>query len=470
MALLSKKKKSPKKSVDLDEDIDSVDVDASSEAVSPSKKKTSSGEGVLNVGSKNYAVGLLWNTVSDIANGAKEAKEAAKRPNINADYYCVRGSTTPQYGLGYSSSGHKSGMPSLAAHMAASEEGNWIGIFRHGEYFYLIAVRDDAILADCDRVFRSEDQAREEFSDLYYTSNWAKAYAPKEWGIEGSEVRVLDDVLVGNPPVKLADTNTVKVLIKYGGLLLVAGVVLIGGMQAYNYFTTEETFEQVEAVYNDVQTKVIEQVAPQQEVEVPPPVPWANQPIGISMLASCVSDIKDMPLQVAGWEPEQMLCSGETVSMLLRKNGGSINWIGHSLNDAKPVKPNIIPIDVNNVEIAYPLSGISVYPENIETLPLAQVRRYLLSHFDENFMTVQISESSTFYQDDRELSDKTSRYYQKINFQFSSEYNPLDFVSILSRIPVMTINEVRYDLKGDRWTVSGNIFEKRKEPIPKPTP
>ena len=37
-------------------------------------------------------------------------------------------------------------MPSLAAHLNNAVEGNWIGVFKYAESFYLVAVRDDAVL------------------------------------------------------------------------------------------------------------------------------------------------------------------------------------------------------------------------------------------------------------------------------------------------------------------------------------
>ena len=101
--------------------------------------------GVLKISGKDYAVGLFWNSASDAAAAAAEAKAAARNPGLDADFYTVRGEIMPQYGLGYKDSGHKAGMPSLAAHLNNAVEGNWIGVFTYADNYYLVAVRDDAI-------------------------------------------------------------------------------------------------------------------------------------------------------------------------------------------------------------------------------------------------------------------------------------------------------------------------------------
>ena len=142
--------------------------------------------GVLNIGGKDYAVGMFWNSASDATSAVSEAKATAKSPGLNADFYTVRGEGVPQYGRGSKDSGHKTGMPSLASYLNHAIEGNWVGVFECGEgSFYLVAVRDDAILADCDKVYTNEDDVREEFSDLFYSSSWENAFSPEAWDIEG---------------------------------------------------------------------------------------------------------------------------------------------------------------------------------------------------------------------------------------------------------------------------------------------
>ena len=357
-------------------------------------------------------------------------------------------------------------MPSLAAHLNNAVEGNWIGVFKYAESFYLVAVRDDAVLADCDKVYTDEDDIRDEFSDLFYSSNWENAFAPDEWGMEGCAEKHFDDLLIGVPDVKLRDVSSAKVIIKYGGIAAAGAGVIFGAVTAFNMLFPDSAYEQVSAVYNQVQTKVITKKGVQeQQQEIPPAPPWLGKPTGVGMLATCTSEIRKMPINVPGWEVAGMMCAGGASSMLLERSGGTINWIGYELNKLEDRElPRIIPLSTDNVEVAYGLPTQVSYPELVETYPLQEVRRYLLSHFDEAFLDVKIEESgnSVVFEEDPALP----RYYKSLSFSFETPYQPTEFTQILSAIPVFIINKIEYSIEKDIWSVEAEVFEKRKEIIP----
>ena len=423
--------------------------------------------GVLKISGKDYAVGMFWNSASDANSAVSEAKSAAKSVGLGADFYCVRGEIMPQYGLGYKDSGHKSGMPSLASHLNDAVEGNWIGVFPYGDSsFYLVAVRDDAILADCDKVFTSEDDAREEFSDLFYSSNWENAFAPEAWELEGTTEKFFDDLLLGSPVVKLKDVSSAKVIIKFGGILAVLFIILFVGMQLYNTFFATNSFEQVTAVYNQVQTKIIaKKGVEEQDQEVPPAPPWLGKPTGIGMLANCYSMITDLPITVPGWKVAGTMCVEGSTSMLLTRDGGTINWIGYELNKLEDRElPMIVPLDKSTVEVSYNNPSLVVYPESVPTYSLDNVQRYLISHFDEAFLDIEIDfkgNSEILEQDPR-----LPRYYKSLKFKFESPYNPSEFTEILSKLPVFIINKVEYSIENDVWLIEAEVFEKRPSVLP----
>lgn len=456
MALFKLKKKKAK-----DVEAVSSDEDGMVSSVEPSSFDKER-NGVLSIDGREYAVEIFWNSVSDVNNSVSEARAAAKSSNFSAEYFCIRGENTPQYGLGFKPYGHKNNMPSLAAHLNEMVQGNWIGIFKVGIYFYLVAVRDDAILTDCDKVFTEEEAAREEFSDLFYSSTWEHAYAPKDWGMDDTEEKNIEELIVGTPDVKLREVNTVKVLIKYGGIAAVVIGIIFGGLHLYRTLFEEEVAETVTAVYREVETRIIEQTGMQQEPEqeIIPDPPWLNKPVGLSFLSSCVTDIKKLDIHVPGWEAKGMICNEGSTSMLLSRSGGTINWISYYYNGKGSIDPNIIPLSNEDVEIGYPSAIVSRYPESVETYPTNQVRRYLLSHFDELFLSID-------FRDADDLDDPEAyRFFESIAFDFQTNNDPTEFTRILSRLPVFVLNSVEYNIVEDKWTISGEAYHRRATPLP----
>src|SRR3546814_4021743 len=91
---------------DLDADRDdhgSVDLDAQGSA----RHGVAHVEGLK----RDYAVGLLWNSVENASKAAKEARAMAATAGMDSDFYCVRTEGVPQYGLGSREFGHKAGIP-----------------------------------------------------------------------------------------------------------------------------------------------------------------------------------------------------------------------------------------------------------------------------------------------------------------------------------------------------------------------
>mgnify|MGYP001057920877 CR=1 FL=1 len=454
MALFNSKKKNQKKNTE-NSDIDVISSDL--EEVNFDKDRN----GVLSIDGKEYAVEIFWNNVNDINNATSEAKVAAKSSSFSADFYCVRGENTPQYGLGFKAYGHKPGMPSLASHLNEMVTGNWIGVFKVSGSYYLVAVRDDAVLTDYDKVFTDEEEIREEFSDIFYSSTWEHAYAPKDWGVDDTEEKNIEDLLNGTPEVKLKDVSSVRVLIKYGGVIAILAGLFFGGLQLYKTFFEEEVAETVTAVYKEVETRIIEQTGVKQvEQEVIPDAPWLNKPVGLSFMSSCVTDIKKMDINVPGWEAKGMICSDGVTSMLLNRSGGTINWISYYYNGKGSIDPNIIPLTDDSVEIGYPSAVVSRYPASIETFPINQVRRYLFSQFDEVFLKIKFTSIDEF------PHPEAYRFFDGIGFEFTTNHEPTDFTKILSRIPVLLIDRVEYNIVNDTWTVSGQSLHRKTTPLP----
>ena len=116
--------------------------------------------GVVNVSGKNYAVGLIWETIEEgkIYNTARESAHAH-----GADLICIRKPAKRQYGLASTSSGHRQGMVPLAALISECIEGSFVGVFEIPNGYYIVAIREDVILAGNDRIITSQEEAIETF-------------------------------------------------------------------------------------------------------------------------------------------------------------------------------------------------------------------------------------------------------------------------------------------------------------------
>lgn len=413
------------------------------------------GDGVLVVDDHGtYAVGLVWYP-ADKSNVAKEARERAQESSINADFYCPR---PKQYGLGLKVLDHKAKMPALAAHIAASVAPDFIGVFNVGPYWYLVAIRKGLILTDKDRVFLSESEARETFVETFDQAEWEQAFAPSAWGIEDTEDRSLDQVLIDKPPARLKPLKASNNFAKIAALGAVAVVaVFVSGELGQE---TVDPSANIKAVYNKVGERGLKVGNKEPKLPPEPPAPWEGKPSGVSFITSCVSQMQRMELDIPGWHPARIKCSGQDklVKLSLVRDGGTTNWIGEIYNK-DGVRPSVVPRNSKEVDVFFPLQATVMHARDVAGEDLSDVRRYLVSQLEERFESIA-------FQNIRDMSEAENVYYQGISFNFTSEHNPLKFVGILTKLPVLNINTVEVDLGTFDWKVEGSVYEKRDEPVP----
>ena len=120
----------------------------------PVQTRLRSATGVVSVGDKRYAVGLIWQPLQNLDDPIMEVREAAES-EMGADLYCLRPAATPQYGIGRTELDHEDGMPSLAASVASvfSDLPSVCAVFKVEEGWWLVAIRNDLVLAEEDIVF-----------------------------------------------------------------------------------------------------------------------------------------------------------------------------------------------------------------------------------------------------------------------------------------------------------------------------
>ena len=149
---------------------------------------------VLSVNRKKYAVGLFWQPMGQVAqprNFAHSlAHEIGGRMNLFVGFRNM-------VGLGARRLGHRSGMLSIAADVAAAfhEYQSFLAIFLHNNVYVMVAVRNGIIMSD--KVFYDEATARREYTTLSEMPDWALFVAPAAWAAPRAVERNLSDVLYG---------------------------------------------------------------------------------------------------------------------------------------------------------------------------------------------------------------------------------------------------------------------------------
>lgn len=407
------------------------------------------GVGVIAVAKRDYAVGLHWNGVEQPTKAATEARELASSSSFNADYYCVRQGATPQFGLGFRSQGHKAGMPSLAAHVALARSGSWIGLFEVAGGFYLIAVRDDGILSECDRFFSDPDEARNTFEDFQGQSEWSEAIAPADFDIPGTTPGSIESLLEGRPQVRLHEVRRSSNIIRLGLALLAVGGIVIGGMLYLDHL--EALRIQAEQLAIDAKNAV----SPEPEKIEIPPMPWEGMKMGVPVLDACVAGILKFPTDIPRWDVKEFFCQNGSAAAAIDRvgqlgsGGGSINWISVQIKGFNPAASVIPPAEGSGgrVSVQWPLPETPTIPVDLKTAPVAKMRAAMLAQFEERMTPVLFSESDA------------NEFWRGFIFRFTTKEDPRSFDNVIGALPGVIMNSVRYSVDSHEWTLEGKAYE-----------
>jgi len=416
------------------------------------------GVGVVRVAKRDYAIGLHWNAVEQPTKAVAEARELAASSSFSADYYCIRSGATPQFGLGFRAQGHKAGMPSLAAHVAQAKGGSWIGLFQVVGGYYLVAVRDDAILSECDRFFSNADDARATFEDYQNQSDWSESIAPRDLDIPDTVPTEIEVLLDGKPQVRLKEVSRSSNIIRLALAGLAVAGILVGGMFYMNHM--EELRLQEEAA--EALRNAINNVSPQDQIEIPP-MPWEGKKMATPLIKACVDSVMQFPTDIPGWSVVRFRCDGEQAAVgvtinregTLGQGGGSINWIEQQVKDfGHGVAVSMPGGGSGNVVLAgWPLEGIPDIPVDLKTAPLVKMKQALLAQFEERMVPITFSEADN------------TEFWRGFNFRFTTKDDPMGFADVIGALPGVMMNSVDYDVLAHEWILEGKAYEQL--PLPK---
>ena len=431
----------------------------------PEQVRLRSSTGVVSVDGQRYAVGLIWQPLQNLDDPILEVRETAES-EMGADLYCLRPAVTPQYGIGRTELEHKDGMPSLAAAVASvfTDQPSVCAVFKVDDGWWLIAIRNDLILAEEDVVFSNEEEAKRAYASMMAVPDWGLRIIPEDWDMEGAEHRDLGVILQKARKIRLQPVNAVR---RTKFLLFIAIIiVLVVGWLIYSLIMLWQ---------NLMPNKVIEHKV--QEPTVLPPVrpepekskPWEKVVELSSFLNQCwVSSYQVQSVIVPGWTMGSIECkpSGITTSWRLTNiQEGRLTWMNFGLEEYQ----------LENMKVEVSSSGDSaqgVMP--FKKVPIiSSVPKLTAAELEEDLKEIKQAMNLVGFQYSRQtlldppnLPDGTRPVNQKsytyYSFVATSAFSPLEWVSFFDKFSGLEMLRIQYTPMGsdNKWTYEGRIYAK----------
>lgn len=432
--------------------------------------------GVVVISGKTYAVGLIWEPVQPPVSKARAQAKAAAAAN-GADLFCLRKPKATQYALGSRSAGHQSKLAPLAALLADRIDAtSFVAAFVVEGGYYLCAVRDDQILPGCERLFNDAEEARDAFCELFYGSQWSSAIAPKDWPIEGTVNNSIEEYVTG------ASAKTILAPVSNRGTavlgLIALAVLAAAGGGYWQYTVAEEERLTEEARQVELARIEAERNRAPAVINIPA-YAWEGRNLGVPVLASCVDAILRAPISHPGWAPVSLACNDSqpppgahsgrqqpagppTITMSLRRDGGTITWLSQSLESSLGFRPSVTNRGAEAI-VSWPLRGpaLSKLDASSPTGGVLEAMEYLARHFDERFIPIELrgENAAPFVYQGPDGKRAEAVLTRSLAFSFRTGHDPKEFARILAPLKAMTVKSVRLEVASWTWSIEGNAHE-----------
>lgn len=450
---------------DLEDDIDGNDP-VEQEAEEEESSEPSWGPTIV-VNNTTYAVTLFWQPLQDVNDPYPEVQETVDNFMEGADLFCLRQGTSPQYGIGNSTEGHKAGMPSAAAAIAErfQDKPSSVAVFEVDEGWWFIAIRNDLILSEEDMLYLNEEDAKRAFYAMMAVPDWGRKIAPASWEIEGTEEVDLWDILKAPNGSKLLHINKAQrqkikmALIGAGVVALLLGYKLISGM----------LFPEKKPVIRPLAPikPLFEEEAPQQQKEVIIH-PWEKLVVTEDLLNRCQAAARQVKAMVVpGWTLGTVSCSAAGLSTTWTMKWGHLGWIKRAFEeyDTRGLdflidnsgKAAVVSLSIGDVAIHSQAPKMMAYESREEFNNIFQAINQQVSLSEER-TTRQVQNTA----DGLTAEVKEIRTYPKLKFSFSSDLPMEDWLIMFNKFPALEIVQLNYNPTDNIWTYEGQIYE----PIP----
>ena len=430
----------------------------------PEQARLKSSTGVVTVDGQHYAVGLIWQPLQNLDDPILEVRETAES-EMGADLYCLRPAATPQYGIGRTTLEHHDGMPSLAAAVASvyADQSSMCGVFKVDEGWWLIAIRNDLILAEEDVVFSNEEEAKRAYASMMAVPDWGVRIVPPEWQVEGTETKDLKEILPKARKIRLQPINAVR---RTKFLLFIAiAIIAIVIWLIYSLIALWKN------VFPPEKIRVVEEPVDLVPVQPEPekPKPWENVVDMSVFLNQCwVSSYQMRSVVIPGWTMGGIECTPKGAATSWRLTNiqeGRLNMMNLGLDEYQ----------LENMRITVSPTGDSAQGVwNFQKMPLvasipmlsAETLEIDLKEIKQstNFNGFQYSKQTLLDPPNRPDGSKPAnqKRYTYFSFTLSTSYSPLEWIKTFEKFSGVELRRVQYTPggSGNSWTYEGRIYAK----------
>jgi hypothetical protein len=426
--------------------------------------------GVINVGGMEYAVGMFWQTAEDPKSVKREAKLAAKQEVNPADLFVMREGFVAQWAIGWTTTGHKQGMPAGAACLAGALAGNWLAVFHTDAGWWFVASRRDAILPDGDILYDNEDEPRTRFETEFVRGGWDRVFTPEEWGM-GGDTSPLDEVLAGHEEPKLSYLHDfftrLPKSVKMAAVAALAGVAIVGyiGVEIYNGIMEDKRLEEEklardrqEALRARMEAERLEKerLAKLRQQEKVARI-WEDEPNPSDWMVACADALDRISVEVPGWVMQGMGCSGGSAGADWKiSGGGSLASARYGLRDV--ANPSI-SAKGDSMSARLPLNDLT--PRGPQTgWKIDEIRANFLQLFQGlgGDVRLDIVARPSKPPDDDPLNPRP-RPPAHFKFQFQSTLTPMVWASIFEQFPGLVVDSVSLKIGSQTWLYAGRVYE-----------
>lgn len=416
---------------------------------------------VMHVNGTAYATSLFWQPLQDMNDPVPEVLETVSNVMEGADLFCVRKGTSPQFGIGKSSEGHKAGMPSAAAAIATAfqDKPSSVAVFEVEEGWWFIAVRNDLILTEEDVLYLNEEDAKRSFMSMMAVPDWGRKIAPAGWHVDGTEEVMISDVLrpSGSKLIRIDKNRKTKMRLMIGGAALLVLIV------AYNLIMSI-LFPPPKPVQRKPvrPMPVLKEEKPvvQKIVEIKP---WEKLVVTEDFLNRCYAGVAFLKtLVVPGWKIGDIKCTKDGLSTNWTMSWGHLNILKRAFNEYGTEGLDYMLSDEGTGALVTLNVGTFDVHSDPPKYPLYETREEITNIFQAIQQEIQLK-SEPYTQSIPNPNDPSKpivKTYNRLVFEFSSDMPLSEWLPFFNQFPSLELTSLDYNITTQNWKYEGQIYEK----------
>ncbi len=389
--------------------------------------------GVAIIGSKQYAVNLLWGSAQDTETTNQALNKSLAL--MSSKLYSVIGRFQgEQFAVGDKNIGHKRGQVTLLS--AIDFDGSsFCGLFPTDNDLWLVIGVDKDGLVHFDKSFDSKDDAKKFFFDyVAYGYPWDRTYSPSDVGI-GESRSITELSLIKGKKLREKGAGQLLPVVFSGVGIMVCFVI------AYNA---------IDLWLSNRANDIAEAPQPVASEEVRN-VPWEGKSKPDSLFSQCIKEmdsLRFMAASVPGWMPENKVkCEDSDINFSVYRSGGLDIWYQNpSLFFHNGKMPVITKDDNDKITFTWPLETIKYASSILDVHKLNsihEITRYLTNQFENSWVNISFGQP---------VQDGNT---ERMDFSFSIKNDPRILLPILSEVKGLIITDVDYDFSESNWNVKG---------------